>query len=294
MESVTEALRKARKAKGFSLEEVFQETNIHKKYLKALEEGDYDVFPGESYAKGFLRNYGNFLGLNGEELVKKYVLQKKPSPIVPPEGKKKSKRKNRKLLYNLLAGAIIVLLIYLIWLNYDSISQYRSLEEGEREASSVTTPLGEDNEEEVREKEKREEREEPEGEISPVASLPREDEGDGEREEEKQEGKDEVKTEIVPLSSLPREDEEDGEREEEKEEGRDEKVFLFERLEYEEKKLFLKGVALEETWVQVIADGKKLEEGMLAIGEEKIWKAAAEIKIKIGNVLFAIGSFCVA
>lgn len=66
-------LREARLKQGITLEKVQEETKIRRRYLEALEEGNYQVFPGEVYLKGFLKNYAHFLGLPGDELVKRYT-----------------------------------------------------------------------------------------------------------------------------------------------------------------------------------------------------------------------------
>ncbi|MGM9569987.1 MAG: RodZ domain-containing protein [Phascolarctobacterium sp.] len=70
--SVGTLLREARLAKGLSLAEAEQGTSIRARYLEALEKDEYDKTPGEVFMKGMLRNYGNFLGLNGPELVQLY------------------------------------------------------------------------------------------------------------------------------------------------------------------------------------------------------------------------------
>lgn len=65
-------LREARLAKRLSLAEAEQGTSIRSRYLEALERDEYDRTPGEVFLKGMIRNYGNFLGLNGPELVNLY------------------------------------------------------------------------------------------------------------------------------------------------------------------------------------------------------------------------------
>ncbi|MGM9583402.1 MAG: RodZ domain-containing protein [Phascolarctobacterium sp.] len=70
--SVGTLLREARLAKKLSLAEAEQGTSIRRRYLEALENDEYDKTPGEVFLKGMLRNYGNFLGLNGPELVQLY------------------------------------------------------------------------------------------------------------------------------------------------------------------------------------------------------------------------------
>lgn len=65
-------LREARLAKGLSLAEVEKGTSIRSRYLEAVEKDEYDKTPGEVFLKGIIRNYGNYLGLNGPELVDMY------------------------------------------------------------------------------------------------------------------------------------------------------------------------------------------------------------------------------
>ncbi|HKM39173.1 MAG TPA: RodZ domain-containing protein [bacterium] len=65
-------LRKTREAKQLTLEIAQEQTKIRQHYLQALENGQKDVLPGEVYLKGFLKNYACFLGLTGDELVKRY------------------------------------------------------------------------------------------------------------------------------------------------------------------------------------------------------------------------------
>ncbi len=75
MENVSNMLKEARLAKGLSLEEAEAATSIRKLYLDAVEKGEFEKVPGEVFAKGIIRTYGNFLGLNGPELVNIYKAQ---------------------------------------------------------------------------------------------------------------------------------------------------------------------------------------------------------------------------
>lgn len=67
-----ETLRGTRLFKGLSLDEISKKTKINKKYLEALENEVVDIFPGEVYLRGFLRNYASFLGLDPDELISDY------------------------------------------------------------------------------------------------------------------------------------------------------------------------------------------------------------------------------
>ncbi len=68
-EIVAEILRNRRKEKNISLEKVSQEIDIHIKYLKALESGDFSAMPSGVYGKNFLKEYALFLGINYKELL---------------------------------------------------------------------------------------------------------------------------------------------------------------------------------------------------------------------------------
>lgn len=62
------ALEQARKQKGLTLDEAEHATKIRKRYLDGLEREDFGVLPDAVYARGFLKTYANYLGLDGEEL----------------------------------------------------------------------------------------------------------------------------------------------------------------------------------------------------------------------------------
>jgi cytoskeleton protein RodZ len=66
---VGERLRKAREARGLSLDAVAASTHIRERYLEALEEERFEEIPGPAYVKGFLRNYAAHLGLPEEEIM---------------------------------------------------------------------------------------------------------------------------------------------------------------------------------------------------------------------------------
>lgn len=82
---IGDILRKEREKQKLSIRDVENETSIRTVYIDALEKGEYDKLPGEVYAKGFIKNYGNFLKLNGEELVRQFIME--ISKIAEPEEK---------------------------------------------------------------------------------------------------------------------------------------------------------------------------------------------------------------
>jgi hypothetical protein len=67
-----DVLRTAREARFIDLARVERDTKIKARYLAALEHGEYRELPGAVYVKGFLRNYGLYLGLEPQRLLEMY------------------------------------------------------------------------------------------------------------------------------------------------------------------------------------------------------------------------------
>jgi cytoskeleton protein RodZ len=69
---IADDLRQARAERGMELREAAESLRIRAVYLEALEDGRFGDLPGPTYVAGFLRTYGDALGLDGEELVRRY------------------------------------------------------------------------------------------------------------------------------------------------------------------------------------------------------------------------------
>ncbi|HUK95278.1 MAG TPA: RodZ domain-containing protein [Gaiellaceae bacterium] len=72
MFEIGNSLREARYRQQLELSEVEQATKIRARYLQALEEETFDALPAQAYVKGFLRNYAEYLGLDGQLYVDEY------------------------------------------------------------------------------------------------------------------------------------------------------------------------------------------------------------------------------
>ena len=75
MAELGEELRRERVRRNVTFKDVEQVLHIKTTYLEAIEDGKYDIIPGQVYVKGFIRNYGNYLDLDGDRLVKAYQSQ---------------------------------------------------------------------------------------------------------------------------------------------------------------------------------------------------------------------------
>lgn len=74
-------LSEAREQQKIPLKKIAQDTKISLKYLRALEEEDFTVFPAEVYLKGFLKSYAQYLRLDYSELLKAYEQQYGHQPL---------------------------------------------------------------------------------------------------------------------------------------------------------------------------------------------------------------------
>ena len=70
--SIGTILKEKRESKGLTLMDIEKGTSIRSRYLEAVENDEYDKTPGGVFLKGIIRNYGDFLGLDGLELLKQY------------------------------------------------------------------------------------------------------------------------------------------------------------------------------------------------------------------------------
>lgn len=75
METIGEILKNAREKKGLTIEKLEEKTRIVARYIKALEDDEFDKLPGEIYIKGFIRNLSDKLSLDSKLLLERYNLQ---------------------------------------------------------------------------------------------------------------------------------------------------------------------------------------------------------------------------
>ncbi len=72
MFEIGNSLREARARKGVDFADAELATKIRGKYLRALEDEQFELLPAQTYVKGFLRTYAEFLGLDGQLYVDEY------------------------------------------------------------------------------------------------------------------------------------------------------------------------------------------------------------------------------
>ena len=72
-------LRDAREARGIALEQAERETRIRAKYISAIEDDKPAILPGPVYARGFVRNYAAYLGVDVNEALELFDEQSQPT-----------------------------------------------------------------------------------------------------------------------------------------------------------------------------------------------------------------------
>ena len=84
MLDIGSSLREARSRRGIGLPEASAATMIRARYLEALEDERVDVLPEGPYQRSFLREYAEYLGLDGDILVAEWMVRFPPPAPEPP------------------------------------------------------------------------------------------------------------------------------------------------------------------------------------------------------------------
>ena len=79
-----ETLRRARLSKNVTFEDAERVTRIRREYLEALEQEDFGRLPAPVYARGFLRSYAGYLGLDPGELMPFFPVGHVEEPKLDP------------------------------------------------------------------------------------------------------------------------------------------------------------------------------------------------------------------
>jgi cytoskeletal protein RodZ len=117
------SLREARLRQSLEFADVERVTKIRPKYLRALEDEQFETLPAQTYVKGFLRTYAEFLGLDGQlyvdEYNSRYVSREEDVPLRPRRstgGRGRSRRTESSVILGALIGiAIVFALVIAAW-----------------------------------------------------------------------------------------------------------------------------------------------------------------------------------
>src|SRR5688500_11709947 len=124
MPEIGDQLRETRMRERIDITEVESATKIRAKYLRALENEEWDLLPGPTFVRTFLRTYAEYLGLDSKVLVEEYKQRfERPAPqdLLPFAGPRGGRRAQPRRAFTLppfaIVGAVVaVLLGLLFWL----------------------------------------------------------------------------------------------------------------------------------------------------------------------------------
>ncbi len=92
MRTVSQILREERLRQGLSIAAVEKRTKIKRRFLEAIEVGDYKSLPSESYAVGFVKNYAKYLELDDYKIGRTFrrEYEEEHQKMIPSFSEKKS------------------------------------------------------------------------------------------------------------------------------------------------------------------------------------------------------------
>jgi cytoskeleton protein RodZ len=117
MPEIGETLREARMRRRIDMTEVESATKIRGKYLRALENEEWDLLPGPTFVKTFLRTYAEYLDLDSRMLVEEYRQRfERPSTqdLTPFSASRGRGRARRRRAAALGPGLVIVTCVALL------------------------------------------------------------------------------------------------------------------------------------------------------------------------------------
>ncbi|MDZ5781865.1 RodZ domain-containing protein [Marinococcus luteus] len=151
-------LRGERERQGASLELMQQRTKIQRRYLQAIETGDYGALPGAFYARAFIRSYAEALGLDAENVFQQYG-HELPAPKQEPtempsrasrkqtrsrSQQKRPQQKQKKTSFLPFIFALIFLLIIGagIWVLFQNVNSDTETQQQSNEGTGVQFESG--------------------------------------------------------------------------------------------------------------------------------------------------------
>ena len=115
MFEIGNSLREARVRRGIDFAQAELATKIRGKYLRALEDEQFALLPAQTYVKGFLRTYAEYLGLDGQlyvdEFNSRFVAGEDHEPRTRRSSGARPQRRHRRLETNVVLVALAAIVI---------------------------------------------------------------------------------------------------------------------------------------------------------------------------------------
>ncbi len=265
MSTIGQSLKEARNKKSISHEEIYAKIKIHPRILQLLEEEKFEKLPSPLFAKSFLRSYGEFLGVDSDELSRAYDKEKKSTepeqvlylkPVNEPSGRAIP-------VQGILAGAGALLLVLIVLFGVPSkllggLGIHTDKKTAVKKEALVKVKL----EKEKSDKAKQEKQEK--------EKL----EKDKQEKEKQEKQKKEEMLKKIELSPAP-----------EEKTGEWLNTFKLGNFPNLNKRLplDLEIKAIDAVWLHVTVDGKVIFQGILNKGSVESWKAKEAVEVWTGN-----------
>lgn len=151
MSEIGQFLKKARKEKNLSIDEIQEVTKIRKRYLEAIENGEYNILPGPFYARAFIKNYAEVLELDAEQIFEEFAheipkVSSSAVDTVVPKRKRNMKTASPKVgkwLSRIVLYSFMVFVVFILYLG--AVKYFDNLGEQAAENPGITGPTGDGN-----------------------------------------------------------------------------------------------------------------------------------------------------
>jgi len=118
VETLGDYLKSKREALNISLQEIAQVTRIRRSILEAIEGNRYDLLPPKVFAQGFIKSYASYLGLDENEVIKRYAeLVEAPDEDTKTAEVRTSSSSGRFFFIILLVAGLIAAAVFLLRMN---------------------------------------------------------------------------------------------------------------------------------------------------------------------------------
>jgi len=131
-------LRRQRELRQVSLREIADVTKISIRYLEALEEDRFDVLPAPVFAKGFLREYARYVGLDPDEVVNTYLTAQ--SEAQPDEAEELWAAQSKRTSLEWTSGLLLALAVALVLALVAVVAFYAERARGTPAPAAITAP----------------------------------------------------------------------------------------------------------------------------------------------------------
>ncbi|WP_334330207.1 helix-turn-helix domain-containing protein [Companilactobacillus sp. HBUAS59699] len=143
MDEIGQKLRNARIKKGYTIDDLQQVTKIQKRYLIAIEEGQFDHLPGDFYVRAFIKQYSDAVGISSDDLLEEYkseIPDSQPKePVQNEENNTRSIKEESSSFFSNLGNYIPQIIVGIIVIVIIAVIAFGMIHKNQN-ASSVTIP----------------------------------------------------------------------------------------------------------------------------------------------------------